>query len=92
MAVRSMLVSFASGVERYSWHYYRALISCDCIADYHLLAFGNVAGLLTGGEFIRQLDLGGDDLWAFQFRNKGKTIVAYWQAARTPAPGRRTSR
>jgi hypothetical protein len=86
MAVRSMLVSFASGVERYSWHYYRALSSCDCIADYHLLAFGNVVGLLTGGEFVRQLDLGGDDLWAFQFRNKGRTIIAYWQAAKAPAP------
>ena len=86
MAARSLLVSFASGVERYSWHYFRAMTPCDCLASHQLLVFGNIAGLLTGGEFVKQLDLGGNDLWAFQFRNKGRTVVAFWQAAAAEYP------
>lgn len=86
MAARSMVVSFASGLERYSWHYFRAMVPCDSIPSYHLLVFGNIAGLLTGGEYVRQLDLGGSDLWAFQFRNNRQTIIAYWQAMKVESP------
>ena len=87
-----MLLSFASGVERYSWHYFRALTSYDCIPDYHLLVFGNVTGLLTGGQFVKQLDLGGSDLGPSNSAIMGRRSSPTGRRPRRSIPARHTSK